>query len=302
MMLHLAEVWALTALVFFAGAAGGMTVRRLVGASVSGPALPSFGRLSGAIGRFARMPVPAGRGEGRPSSGHGSGGVPAVYAPPLEVGELPRPVRAAMPARAVQRVVPPLPETSPSAARPAAALPAPAPAARTRPEMAERARPDLPERRTLPPPMRPSSAVPPAPPVSATPLEPPATDPAGPSGDAPAVPPAEAAPVPAVVPVPPADPEDEAEPDELTRIRGLGERSAGRLGRLGVTRFDQIAAWSPGDVERFGTELGLGGRIAKEDWVGQAHRLWIERVARQAFERRRLLTERPGQDRDRSQS
>ena len=62
--------------------------------------------------------------------------------------------------------------------------------------------------------------------------------------------------------------------DNLTRIKGLGPKIATLLRSLGVTRFDQIAAWSEADVARIDPQLGtFHGRIARDNWVEQARYL-----------------------------
>lgn len=61
-----------------------------------------------------------------------------------------------------------------------------------------------------------------------------------------------------------------ATPDDLKRIKGIGPKLEGQLNAMGITRFDQIAAWSEADVARFDGELKAIGRIARDDWVGQA--------------------------------
>lgn len=62
--------------------------------------------------------------------------------------------------------------------------------------------------------------------------------------------------------------------DDLTRIKGLGPKLAATLGELGVTRFDQIAAWSDADIDRIDAQLGrFQGRIHRDDWVEQARLL-----------------------------
>ena len=38
----------------------------------------------------------------------------------------------------------------------------------------------------------------------------------------------------------------------------------------GVTRYSQIANWSPSDTSRFDRLLGFEGRIARENWIEQA--------------------------------
>ena len=64
------------------------------------------------------------------------------------------------------------------------------------------------------------------------------------------------------------------EVDDLTRIKGLGPRIATLLCGLGVTRFDQIAAWSEADIARIDPQLGsFQGRIVRDNWVDQARYL-----------------------------
>lgn len=61
--------------------------------------------------------------------------------------------------------------------------------------------------------------------------------------------------------------------DDLKRISGLGPKAEQMLQRIGVTSLAAIAAWSQDDIARIDGELGLDGRIARDDWVGQAKRL-----------------------------
>ncbi|MCH8489649.1 MAG: hypothetical protein LAT81_06920 [Oceanicaulis sp.] len=58
--------------------------------------------------------------------------------------------------------------------------------------------------------------------------------------------------------------------DDLTAIKGLGPKAAGKLQEMGVTRYVQIAAWSDADVARFDRELNARGRIVRDEWVAQA--------------------------------
>jgi predicted flap endonuclease-1-like 5' DNA nuclease len=62
----------------------------------------------------------------------------------------------------------------------------------------------------------------------------------------------------------------EGKADDLKRIRGIGKQNEGRLHGLGIWHFDQIAAWSPGEIIWVGAFLAFPGRIEREDWVGQA--------------------------------
>lgn len=62
--------------------------------------------------------------------------------------------------------------------------------------------------------------------------------------------------------------------DDLTRIKGLGPKLAATLGTLGVTSFEQIAAWSDADIDRIDSQLGrFAGRIRRDAWVEQARLL-----------------------------
>ncbi len=61
--------------------------------------------------------------------------------------------------------------------------------------------------------------------------------------------------------------------DDLKKISGVGPKLAEMLKDLGVTRYADIAAWTAKDIEHFDLELGLDGRIAKDDWIAQAKAL-----------------------------
>jgi predicted flap endonuclease-1-like 5' DNA nuclease len=73
---------------------------------------------------------------------------------------------------------------------------------------------------------------------------------------------------PAAVPVRPAPP---AERDNLQRIGGITAAIEQALGANGVMRYAQIAQWGAADVDRFERILSAGGRIARENWIEQAH-------------------------------
>lgn len=65
-----------------------------------------------------------------------------------------------------------------------------------------------------------------------------------------------------------------ATPDNLQLIKGIGPKLSQQLQALGVTRFDQIAAWTPDDITSLDAQLeGFSGRIERDDWVGQAQLL-----------------------------
>ncbi len=61
--------------------------------------------------------------------------------------------------------------------------------------------------------------------------------------------------------------------DNLTLIKGIGEVNEKKLNEHGIYHFDQIAAWTEADIEQAETYLKFDGRIAREDWVGQAKQL-----------------------------
>jgi predicted flap endonuclease-1-like 5' DNA nuclease len=58
--------------------------------------------------------------------------------------------------------------------------------------------------------------------------------------------------------------------DNLTRIRGIGERNEAVLNRLGIFHFGQIASWTPAEVRWIGQYLAFPERVEHDDWVGQA--------------------------------
>jgi predicted flap endonuclease-1-like 5' DNA nuclease len=63
----------------------------------------------------------------------------------------------------------------------------------------------------------------------------------------------------------------EAQGDDLTRIKGLGPKLRTRLTELGVTRFEQIAAWTEADIATIDAQLGsFAGRSTRDQWVAQA--------------------------------
>lgn len=72
--------------------------------------------------------------------------------------------------------------------------------------------------------------------------------------------------VPAASPVRPVMPSR----DNLQRIGNITPEIERGLIAQGISRYSQIAQWSPADVERFEKQLLTGGRIARENWVEQA--------------------------------
>ncbi|MEM8632662.1 MAG: NADH-quinone oxidoreductase subunit NuoE [Pseudomonadota bacterium] len=64
------------------------------------------------------------------------------------------------------------------------------------------------------------------------------------------------------------------EADDLKKINGIGPKLEGVLNGVGIYHFDQIAAWSPADVEWADTQLvSFKGRATRDSWVDQAKKL-----------------------------
>jgi branched-chain amino acid transport system ATP-binding protein len=62
-------------------------------------------------------------------------------------------------------------------------------------------------------------------------------------------------------------------PDDLLAIKGIGPVNLRKLAEHGIFHFDQIAAWKKADIEDVESYLAFDGRIAREDWIGQAKAL-----------------------------
>ena len=61
--------------------------------------------------------------------------------------------------------------------------------------------------------------------------------------------------------------------DDLKAISGIGPKLEQVLNGMGLKRYADIAALTDADAARIETELGLGGRIARDGWVEQARTL-----------------------------
>ncbi|MEP2989706.1 MAG: hypothetical protein ABJN65_12625 [Parasphingorhabdus sp.] len=84
-------------------------------------------------------------------------------------------------------------------------------------------------------------------------------------------------------PPPPGKPKIAAavgEPDNLRLIKGVGPKLNGLLNKLGVTRFDQIAAWKAADIAEMDQYLEtFSGRITRDSWIDQAKFLAKDDIA-----------------------
>lgn len=66
-------------------------------------------------------------------------------------------------------------------------------------------------------------------------------------------------------------PAAEGPPDNLLLLKGVGPKLNALLTGLGITRYDQIAAWGPGEIETVDAHLGtFEGRIVRDNWIEQA--------------------------------
>jgi predicted flap endonuclease-1-like 5' DNA nuclease len=60
-------------------------------------------------------------------------------------------------------------------------------------------------------------------------------------------------------------------PDDLTRLKGVGPKFARLLNDLGISRYDQLAGLSEGDIDRLDGHLGpFKGRIERDQIPLQA--------------------------------
>jgi predicted flap endonuclease-1-like 5' DNA nuclease len=58
--------------------------------------------------------------------------------------------------------------------------------------------------------------------------------------------------------------------DDLLQIKGVGPKLNTLLNSLGITRFDQIAAWGASEINKVDSHLGnFKGRIERDSWVEQ---------------------------------
>lgn len=73
--------------------------------------------------------------------------------------------------------------------------------------------------------------------------------------------------------MPDVQPAGSGDKDNLQEIKGIGAVLEKKLNQMGITRYQQIADWTPQDIARIDSELNFKGRIIREKWVEQARRL-----------------------------
>ena len=173
----------------------------------------------------------------------------------------PSAVEPAKPAKPLEPVKPEIIAAEPARFKPIE--PAPAPVVTTPPAPAPAAKDPPPPASVVAPvsdPVPPSPAPAPTPPPA--PAAPVASEPAAAEPEPTPAPPATPAPPPAAIP---------SAADNLQLLKGVGPKMVGLLGGLGVTRFEQIAAWTEADIAHIDPQLGaFQGRIARDNIVDQA--------------------------------
>jgi predicted flap endonuclease-1-like 5' DNA nuclease len=74
-------------------------------------------------------------------------------------------------------------------------------------------------------------------------------------------------------------------PDDLTQLKGVGPKFARLLNDLGITRFEQLARLSEGDIDRLDQHLGaFKGRLERDQVPLQAD--YLARGDQDGFEQR----------------
>ena len=66
------------------------------------------------------------------------------------------------------------------------------------------------------------------------------------------------------------------EPDDLKKISGVGPVIEKKLHALGITRYEQVTAFTADDIAKVDDALSFKGRIERDDWVAQAKKLAAE--------------------------
>ncbi|HWJ87391.1 MAG TPA: helix-hairpin-helix domain-containing protein [Pelagibacterium sp.] len=64
-----------------------------------------------------------------------------------------------------------------------------------------------------------------------------------------------------------------AEPDDLTKIKGIGPKTVAMLHENGIYRFDQIATWDAEAIEDMNERMSFRSRVERENWIEQARDL-----------------------------
>jgi len=69
-------------------------------------------------------------------------------------------------------------------------------------------------------------------------------------------------------------------PDDLSRVRGIGQKTKKFLKEtLGITTYKELAEISADKLDRLGDELLYHDRALREDWIGQARELHLQKYS-----------------------
>jgi small subunit ribosomal protein S2 len=68
----------------------------------------------------------------------------------------------------------------------------------------------------------------------------------------------------------------DGEPDDLKKISGVGPVLEGKLHDLGITKFEQIAKFTPEEIATIDERLNFKGRMERDEWIRQAAELASE--------------------------
>jgi NADH-quinone oxidoreductase subunit E len=66
-----------------------------------------------------------------------------------------------------------------------------------------------------------------------------------------------------------------AKRDDLAQLHGVDKATATKLNSIGIYTFQQMATWGKANMDWVDAYLKVGGRVAHEDWVGQAALLML---------------------------
>jgi large subunit ribosomal protein L21 len=77
----------------------------------------------------------------------------------------------------------------------------------------------------------------------------------------------------------------ERDASNLSLISGVGPTIEAKLREAGIKSWNDIAAWTDADVEKYDHDLGLRGRAKREEWVEQAKELLAGKPPRAKVDR-----------------
>jgi large subunit ribosomal protein L21 len=72
--------------------------------------------------------------------------------------------------------------------------------------------------------------------------------------------------------------DDPNAPDDLKKIRGVGPVLQKKLESLGIVSFEQIARWTPADIERLMPESK--DRIRRDNWIESAREEYFKKYGK----------------------